>query len=877
MTAYTLEQLSSVIGVSRDAVKKRAARESWPYTEETCRGGRRRLYRICDLPTDVRKKVELFQAMKTAESGTEVTHDKRSQPSLAGDGWGCVGGVDHPDGKREAGVAGAVDGVLVAAGGADGGAARGFLPEPSGGGGGSDAVGQAAHDACATSRAGAVTLPATRDVAVATRDVALPASGGQSIQAGVPSTADTSPAATGAGGLTGGGGAGCAFAAGAGAGMPQGRQTGRALTGAQDAGNGALTRGAGSIPAAPAIYSSLIGELVAPVRPATESDVARIERARRIMAALQPLLMLPTRHRGRRAMAEEIAKGLGCSFQQVYRYEEKARVGGMDALVRMGSRTDRGVSRVAVSAEFEDWAALALAQWKDAEAKGFDLQRLAAMMRDKVRGAWVGGADGETQCWLKATAWLAKDLRAEGCPDGALAALLTLKPARRFLAAEGQHFRVAGKSRRDGKAIYDEHWTPVRRTARALMPGDLVCGDISPLDIPCLRPDGSVMYSRMISWHDVATNWMWVDLFPTAKGEGVRREHVAASFARMCEQAPFGAPKRLYLDNGSEYKWDDMLDAWHQLATLTGQQLAYEIAAMLPEAGRLVRSIPFHPRGKRIEGQFGNLRRWLAWWMGYVGGNRMTKKIVTMGKGVQLSRYEDVAEWLKSELADYHVTPQPRAEHMAGLSPQQKLEQALASGWKPARIDRGLLMLAFSERQWRTVNHGRVSWGGVWYRCDELMAVTGKVLCAKPRVYESWADCLLVFDRQGRQIGAAVPEYVYGMLDHEGAKESARRRQALRLLNADRIEQAQPLDVREVSGLRAELLGLDATLQRASDAAVNVEPSEEARLLMGRVRMVAEQAQAAQRRAEEAKQAENLLRLATEDDPDTAAARAMGF
>jgi hypothetical protein len=696
------------------------------------------------------------------------------------------------------------------------------------------------------------------------RDVALPASGGQLTPAGVPSPVDTSPAATGAGGLPGGGGNPTRLATGGCA-----RREGLTFD------EQPLSKAAGA--AIPAADSSLIGELVSPVRSVTEAEAARIERARRIMAALQPLLMLPDRHRGRRAMAELIGKDLGCSFHQVYRYARAARSGGLDALVRLGGRADRGVARVAVSKEFQSWAEMALEKWPEAESRGFDVPRLAAMMRDKVRGAWVGGADGETQCWLKATAWLAKDLRAEGCPDGVLAALLTLKPARRFLAAEGQHFRVAGKSRRDGKAIYDQHWAPVRRTAQALMPGDLVCGDISPLDIPCLRPDGSTMYARMISWHDVATNWMWVDLFPTEKGEGVRREHVAASFARMCERAPFGAPRRLYLDNGSEYKWDDMLDAWHQLATLTGQQMAYEIAAMLPEAGRLVRSIPFHPRGKRIEGQFGNLRRWLAWWMGYVGGNRMTKKIVTMGKGVTPSRFEEVAEWLKNELADYHVTPQPRAEHMAGLSPQQKLEQAMASGWKPARIDRGLLMLAFSERQWRTVNHGRVSWGGVWYRCDELMAVTGKVLCAKPRVYESWADCLLVFDRHGRQIGAAVPEYVYGMLDPEGAKEAARRRQALRLLNADRIEQAPPLDVREVSGLRAELLGLDATIERAREAAVEVEPSEEARLLMNRVRMVAEQAQAAQRRAEAAKQAENLLRLATEDDPETAAARAMGF
>jgi hypothetical protein len=156
------------------------------------------------------------------------------------------------------------------------------------------------------------------------------------------------------------------------------------------------------------------------------------------------------------------------------------------------------------------------------------------------------------------------------------------------------------------------------------------------------------------------------------------------------------------------------------------------------------------------------------------------------------------------------------------------------------------------------------------------MGVEGKVLCAKPRVYETWSDMLFVFDKRGRWIGEAVPEYLFGLLDHAGAKEAGRRRQALRLLNADKLEQAPPLDVREVSGLRAELLGLDATIQRAADAAVEVEPSEEARLMLNRMRMVSEQAQAALRRAEAAKQAEQLIRLA-EDDPEAAALRAMGF
>jgi len=354
-------------------------------------------------------------------------------------------------------------------------AAKPSLPISAGGGGCGDFVGHSAHGTSAACEAGAV-MPA--------------APAGESIQTGVPSPVGqlAIPAATGTGGLPGGGGTPARRAAGGGA------RRGAHLD------EWALSEVAGA--ATPATHSILIGSLVAPV---SEQDAARVTQARKIMAALQPLLALPDRHRGRRAMAEAIARDLGRSWQQVYRYEEKLRVGGLDALIRLGRRADRGVARAMVSSEFEAWAAGLLSAWPGAAERGYDMPKLAEMLRDKVRGAWTGGADGERQCWLKATAWMAKDLRAGGCPDGWLARLLTLPAARRFLAAEGQHFRVSGKALRDGKAIYDDNLTPVRRTARALMPGDLVCGDVSPLDIPCLRPDGSTMYARMISWHDVAT------------------------------------------------------------------------------------------------------------------------------------------------------------------------------------------------------------------------------------------------------------------------------------------------------------------------------------------------------------------------------------
>ena len=650
-----------------------------------------------------------------------------------------------------------------------------------------------------------------------------------------------------------------------------------------------------ALPAAPAAAvvetadARLIGRLEdldltgASVR-AGAGDAARLEKARETMQRLRPLMDLPPRHRGRRAMAEDVARALGVSFQRVYQLEKIAREQGISGLARLGVRRDRGTARVVVSKDFEAWArGCALTLTPAAQGAAEDAVReLAARMRGFVRAAWVGGAVSARQAWLQALAAFARALYDEGVDRAHLAALLRLKCPRGFVEAEGQQYRVAARALRDAKGVYDHHLAPVARTAAGLLPGALVCGDISPLDIPVARPDGSTAYARMIAWHDVATNWLWIDLFLCEKGQGVRREHVAASFARMCECAPFGAPQRLYLDNGSEYKWQELIVAWQQLAALTGQRFRADEAALLPESGRLVRSIPFHPRGKRIEGQFGNLGRWLAWWMGYVGGNRMAKKITNLGAAPAVSRFEDVRAWLAATLADYHATAQ-NAEHMNGRSPQEAVDAALNAGWKPVRIDRVALMLAFAERQTRRITRGGIHWRGRVWTADFLMARDGEVQIAAPYIQASGdggGEVLFVFSTRGELLGTAAPQNVFAILDQDGAKEAARRRQALRVLTGERAAEVGALNQAEIAGFRAEVLGVADTVARAQAAAETVELSGElAEMAAAHARArvaLSEQAKALMARAKAQQEADSLTRLALEDE-DTKAARALGF
>lgn len=51
---YTLAEIAEAMGVSKSGVEKRARRQSWPFTEEAVRGGKKRIYPAPTLPADVR-------------------------------------------------------------------------------------------------------------------------------------------------------------------------------------------------------------------------------------------------------------------------------------------------------------------------------------------------------------------------------------------------------------------------------------------------------------------------------------------------------------------------------------------------------------------------------------------------------------------------------------------------------------------------------------------------------------------------------------------------------------------------------------------------------------------------------------------------------
>lgn len=689
-------------------------------------------------------------------------------------------------------------------------------------------------------------LPRETQAAIATSQKFLhPIAAGcaESTQAGMPLTADAD-AATSAGGFSG-------------TALPCGYLPGaaveRRLSGSAD-------------PLSPADAGTFLtesqevktGMIIQTVQ--DDNREARMAEAARRLRIIQPVLKLPARFPGKRALIEGIARENNTSAPTLYRWIESYTHGGLAAMADK-PRADLGQARVLVSAQFER------------VMTGLGLRReqiinLSEELMQMVRALWAAGGTSPKQIWNQASAKLGIKLIEAGLDEISARAVAKINFPKRFIEAE-KKFKLIATANRNAKSVYDNHLPAVARTREGLLPGDLIFGDVSPLDIPTLRPDGSIAYARMICWMDAAINWMFVTLYLCPPGTGVRQEHVAMSFTNMSESSPFGMAMRLYLDNGSEYQWEEMLKAWSELAYLTGNQTHVEIASMLPPAGKIVRSIPFRPRGKLIEGAFGNLRHLFGWHPAFQGGNRMAKRCANLGEEIKPIPYDELQAFLAAAMADYHATPQ--SGHLDGKSPQEALDMHLNNGWKPVRVDREVLLLAFSEQEKRSVRAGIINYAGREWYADFLVGLDQKVDVRYPK---HDPQCLFVFDN-GRFLGVALPEHKYGLLENAGAVEAGRRRGVLRDAITNMKGQVQTIQIEDVIGSRGKLMGVDETVERAQQAAMQVELSDEAKALIAAKKKAMEQkAEAALIEAANKTDHTKIKRWNVDDDPEDAIWRA---
>lgn len=457
--------------------------------------------------------------------------------------------------------------------------------------------------------------------------------------------------------------------------------------------------------------------------------------------------------------------------------------GGVRALMRK-ERVTEGKPRRLVNRKWEEACPLPLPE----------KVRLDAEIRRYTRGLWAAGAPSRNKVRQLASAKLAELCRAAGW-SGA-----TLKncDVGQQMVETNQDARPVAVHARDAKH-YADHCRPrIARERSDFTPGEAVVGDVHPVDILLARADGSTYTPRMIAWYDLATNRCFYSLLHPAPGKSVTQADVTRSFVDLC--MAWGVPRTLYLDNGPEYSWGAMVDGFKALAGM-GAELDVrlgEIAALeaqwaaeadgaeileaeqpgeAGEARALIRAKPYNAAAKPIEGAFSAKEKVLSMLPGYIGGDRMNKRVGKVGR--EPDPYPGTPEAFDKDFAEamafFHAAPQ--RGHLGGVSPDARYEATRESA-RVTRVALPVFVLAFSEEKRLKVRTQGVELGardgGKWYMSDDLVP-----LIATRQTFRiaKWLPGAIVLVRRidGRWIYTAIHERrVFGFFDPEGAKEASR-------------------------------------------------------------------------------------------------------
>lgn len=572
--------------------------------------------------------------------------------------------------------------------------------------------------------------------------------------------------------------------------------------------------------------------------------------------------VLDGRISGRVAMARH-AQSHNISVAALYRWVASYKHGGVSAIENK-PRADAGQARVCISSA---WEAAARSAGLLPAARAAILAELVGV----VRGLWAQqGVNSYKQIQMLAKPVLYKLSVAAGIPE-TVARKASLAP-RKFVEGE-RRYAIIALQQRDAKGFYDQICTSINRSRAQLQPGDVVFGDVSPADIPVQRPDGKMGWARMIAWRDAATNMFFITGYLAEKGSGVRREHVALSFASMCQDAPWGLPKRLYLDNGSEYNWTDMLESWSALAKFSGGLFGGTWGSdALDDAGKIWRTEPYRPRAKLIEGGFSNLMAFMGWHPCFAGSDRLTKKTRSLGRPIEPTSLDSLRGYIGDAVQFYHGVPQQG--HLNGLSPAEKMAEFQNNGYRRVSVDSEVLALSFADSSERRVSAGSITAGNWRYHHPELYKYDGEKLQVR------WArhapDAAYIFEpKSGRFLCAALPMPIFQFSDPEGAKH-ARRLAAEARQSVDVMRgQVTWLDPRDLMGEFAQLAGVQQVIDNGARGERRVELSDEAKTL-SRARDQA--AQEAVERAAHTQTGSPLRgQFACDDDPEELSARAMGL
>tara|TARA_R110001583_G_scaffold195501_2_gene374408 strand:+ start:12825 stop:15098 length:2274 start_codon:yes stop_codon:yes gene_type:complete len=399
---------------------------------------------------------------------------------------------------------------------------------------------------------------------------------------------------------------------------------------------------------------------------------------------------------------------------------------------------------------------------------------IATELRRYVRGLWA-----EMPGWSAIEQLASSKLLELCCAHG-------WKEATYLACRVGRHYvekhsatRILATKHKDAKRWSDEFTPRIKRTREGMRPGDLVVGDVHPVDVIMRRSDGSEATPRLIGWYDLATGDLFCSLVLLDKGRGITQAHIAASFAAMVEA--WGLPKALLLDNGSEYSWDELEAGFAALSSLArGFNFMIrdddEATPILEEndEGRetpIIRAMPYRASSKPIEGIFAVLERnLLRAFPGWIGGDRMNKRTHKVGEASRPfpGTIDDFEATFYEALRFWRSIERPA---LGGRSIDQVRDAFQRDGGPlPPAVERSALVAALSETVKRKVTTWGVEIDGQWYRSDALISNTGQTMVFR---YAKWAPEYVFYIGAGKALVKVPLAPVFNYTDGEGARHQA--------------------------------------------------------------------------------------------------------
>lgn len=498
----------------------------------------------------------------------------------------------------------------------------------------------------------------------------------------------------------------------------------------------------------------------------------------------------------------EAARRAGVHERRIREWIAAYEAGGAGGL-HARPREDRGRRKHAISAAWDSWAERAL---NDAA-----MAAVAADLERYVKSLWAATTDhGEKRIAALVADRLAELTEEAGFNGDARQLAKVCKVGLRFVR-RWRHYRAVALADQDAKQWHDRHRPRIRRTREGRQPMDIVFCDVHPMDVLLPRADGSTFTVKLVAFLDWATNRIFLHPVFLAKGEGVRQEHVIEAIIAMTQDSRWGVPCVLYLDNGAEYgcvdKVADALRLNVQVRAL-GDDSAFDEALLL-RVRLTVRAQPHNAPAKPIEPAFKVLEHgFFSALPGWIGGNRMAKKTANLGR--EPVPYPHGEEAFLADLARclaaYHATPQDGA--LAGRSPDDAYNAAVAAGWQRMDIARGALLAAFGKDAFRSLRQGGFSYGGRRYthRALQAMGADRRLHLRIPPFGD--LDEMPVMDETGLElVCVAVADAPYDALDIEGAREAGRRLSAAKAGVARLRADTDSVDVLAADARRAARAG----------------------------------------------------------------------